>query len=105
MTTQLWLPCGPATPRRRYYGRGYGDQILLAFLITTATFLSLTVFTIFSKIDFHFLGPALCAGTIVLLVMGLVLSLAFVFGGFSRGWGIVFAVLGMVCAAARVAAQ
>ena len=38
-------------------------------------------------------------------MMGLVLSLAFAFGGFSRGWGIVFAVLGMVCAAARIAAQ
>ena len=54
------------------------------------------MFTIFSKIDFNFLGPALCAGTLVLLVMSLVLSLAVAIGGFSRGWGIVFAVLGMV---------
>lgn len=78
-----------------YYGRGYGGQILLAFVITTASFLFLTVFTIFSKIDFNFLGPALCAGTFLLLIMSLILSIAFAFGGFSKGWGIVLAVLGV----------
>lgn len=78
-----------------YYGRGYGGQILLAFVITTASFLFLTVFTIFSKIDFDFLAPALCAGMFLLLIMSLILSLAFAFGGFSKGWGIVLAVLGV----------
>ena len=42
-----------------YYGSGLGEQLLLAFVITTATFIALTLFTIFSKIDFSYVGHSL----------------------------------------------
>jgi len=79
-----------------YYERGYGDKILLAWIITTATFLGLTLFTIFSRIDFSFLGPLLCAGVFIFLIWGLIMSLAFTIGGFSAGWHLVFVILGVI---------
>ena len=44
--------CASATTRH-----GFGEQIMLAFIITLATFIALTAFTIVSKIDFSFLAP------------------------------------------------
>lgn len=69
---------------------------MLAFVITCATFLCLTVFTIFSKIDFSFLGPLLCMGIFILLVWSLILSLAFTIGGYSGSWHLVFVIFGVI---------
>ena len=41
------------------YRLGYGSEILLAFGITMAIFCALTLFTMQSKIDWSFLGPAI----------------------------------------------
>jgi FtsH-binding integral membrane protein len=51
-----------------FYREGFGQELMLAFVITTATFLCLTVFTIFSRIDFSFLGPVLFLGIFILLI-------------------------------------
>ena len=61
-----------------------------------ALYISITLFTVFSKIDFSFLAPLLCALGLVFLVWGLILGLAFSIGGFSRDWHIVWAVLGVI---------
>jgi len=79
-----------------YYGEGFGDDLMLAFVITTSTFLVLTVFTIVSKIDFTFLGPYLCLGGIILVLWSLIMSLAFCFGGFSADWTLAFSIVGML---------
>jgi FtsH-binding integral membrane protein len=79
----------------RYYGSGLGLQLLLAFIITTATFLALTAFTIFSRIDFSFLGPALCALGAVLMLWSLIMTIAFLAGGWSASWSLVFVLLGV----------
>ena len=79
-----------------YYGHGAGQQVLLAFIITCASFICLTLFTIFSKIDFSFLAPFLCLGTYILLIWSLILSIALTVGGFHASWGIVLVILGVV---------
>ena len=79
-----------------YYGSGFGPQLLLAFIISTATFLALTVFTIFSKIDFEFLGPILCLGIVVLLIWSMILSIFYMFSGFHTGPQLVFVIFGVV---------
>ena len=78
-----------------YYRAGFGQQIVLAFIITCATFLALTVFTIFSKIDFSFLGPFLCCGIFVLMIWSLIMSLAFTIGGSSASWHLALAIVGV----------
>jgi len=50
-----------------YYAAGYGDQILLAAAITLAIFLVLTLFTMQSKIDWNFLGPAIFSMLFILV--------------------------------------
>ena len=42
-----------------YYAAGFGDQIILAAALTLVIFLVLTLFTMQSRIDWSFLGPAL----------------------------------------------
>ena len=79
-----------------YYGAGFGQELVLAFVITCATFLALTVFTVFSKIDFSFLGPLLCCGIFILIIWSFILSLAFAFGGYSASWHYVFVIFGII---------
>jgi len=76
-----------------YYGAGFGEEIMLAFILTAATFISLTLFTIFSKIDFEFLGPVLCAGIFVLMIWSLIMSIFFTFGGYSASWHLAFVIV------------
>ena len=78
-----------------YYRHGFGEQIMLAFIITLATFIALTAFTIVSKIDFSFLAPILCMGMILLLLWSLIMSLAFTLGGFSASWQMAFCIVGV----------
>lgn len=78
-----------------YYAEGFGAELLLAFVITCATFLVLTVFTIVSKIDFSFLAPFLCVGIVILVIWSLIMSLFFAFGGYSASWELVFVIFGM----------
>ena len=68
---------------------------MLAFIITCATFLALTVFTIFSKIDFEFLGPILCCGVGILLLWSCIMSIAFTCGGYSASWHLAFVIVGV----------
>ena len=68
---------------------------MLAFIITLATFIALTAFTIVSKIDFSFLAPILCMGMILLLLWSLIMSLAFTLGGFSASWQMAFCIVGV----------
>jgi len=49
-----------------YYGAGYGDQVVLASALTVGIFLALTVFTLQSKWDWSWLGPALFAASWIL---------------------------------------
>ena len=79
-----------------YYGSGLGSDLLLAFVLTTATFLVLTAFTIVSKIDFSFLAPLLCVGIFVVIVWSLIMSIAILFGGVSVGWYLAYSILGMI---------
>jgi len=79
-----------------YYGSGAGTQILLAFGITTATFLALTVFTMIARVDWNFLGPFLFAGVILLLFWSLIMSITFSYSGFSSGWALAFAIIGTI---------
>ena len=76
-----------------YHAAGYGQAMLLALVITTATFLALTAFTIFSRIDFSFLAPVLCLGVFVVLMWSLIMSIAFAFGGWSFSWTLVFTIV------------
>ena len=78
-----------------YYGAGFGQEIMLAFVITCATFLCLTLFTVFSKIDFSFLGPFLCCGIFILMIWSLIMSIAFSFGGYSASWHYIFVIFGI----------
>ena len=50
-----------------YYGTGSGLNVLLAFTVTLATFLALTVFTMVTPVDWNFLAPFLFAGVFLLL--------------------------------------
>ena len=52
------------------YRAGYGAEILLAFGITMAIFCCLTLFTMQSKIDWNFLGPAIFCCLFVLIFWG-----------------------------------
>lgn len=76
-----------------YHAAGYGQAMLLALVITTATFLALTAFTIFSEIDFTFLAPVLCLGVFVVLMWSCIMSIAFAFGGWSFSWTLVFTIM------------
>ncbi len=79
-----------------YYAVGFGSDLLLAFVLTAATFLLLTVFTIVSRIDFSFLGPLLCVGIFVLLFWSFILSICFMFGGYSASWSLAWTIMGMI---------
>jgi len=79
-----------------YYGAGFGQELVLAFVITCSTFIALTLFTIFSKIDFEFLGPFLCMGIFLLMIWSVIMSLAFTIGGFSAGWEMAFVIVGII---------
>ena len=50
-----------------FYAGGYGSEILLAFGITLAIFCVLTLFTMQSKIDWSFLGPAIFCCLFILI--------------------------------------
>jgi len=50
-----------------YYSIGYGSEILLAFGITLAIFCALTLFTMQSRIDWSFLGPAIFCMLFILI--------------------------------------
>jgi FtsH-binding integral membrane protein len=50
-----------------YYAAGFGDQILLAAAITLGILLVLTLYTMQSKIDWSFLGPALITCLFVMI--------------------------------------
>ena len=52
------------------YRAGYGAEILLAFGITMAIFCCLTLFTMQSKVDWNFLGPAIFCCLFVLIFWG-----------------------------------
>merc|ERR1719321_62232 len=54
-----------------YYAGGFGEQILLAAFITLMIFLVLTVFTMQSKVDWSFLGPALFTSLFILMFWSL----------------------------------
>ena len=79
-----------------YYDAGFGSDLLLAFVLTAATFLLLTVFTIVSRIDFTFLGPLLCIGLFVLLFWSCILSICMAFGGYSASWSLAWVIVGMI---------
>lgn len=79
-----------------YYSRGFGSDLLLAFVMTAATFLSLTAFTIFSRLDFSFLAPFLFFGIFLLMLWSCIMSIAFCFGGYSASWSLVGAIIGMI---------
>lgn len=55
-----------------YYEAGYGQVVLAAFSITAIIFVSLTLFTLQSRINFNFLGVGLCCGLFILLLWGLI---------------------------------
>ena len=90
MSFQLGIICA------MYYGAGMGEDLFLAFVLTSVTFLTLTLFTIVSKIDFSFLAPLLCVGIFIFMIWSLILSIAFMFGGFSVGWQLGFVIFGMI---------
>ncbi len=52
---------------------GAGDIVLQAFIITASIFIGLTAFTLWSKIDFSWLGAVCFAGLIGLLAWGLII--------------------------------
>lgn len=52
---------------------GAGDVVFQAFVITAAIFVGLTLFTLYSKIDFSWLGAVCFAGLIALLAWGLII--------------------------------
>lgn len=55
----------------RYYDRGWGSVVLMAFFATLAIFLSITAYIMVTKKDFSFLHGFLFAGLIALFVVSL----------------------------------
>lgn len=64
---------------------GIGLMVWVAWAATFAVFLSLTAFVFYSKIDFSFLGLFLFAGSIIMLLWGLVSMLLGFHMGFVYG--------------------
>ena len=73
-----------------YYESGYGMVVLEALILTAAVFLSLTAAVHVTKKDFSFMGGALFAGLIVLLVW----SMLNMWLDFGLGGRMVFSLLG-----------
>lgn len=57
-----------------YAAAGNADTVLLAWGLTCIIFVSLTVFTFQSKIDFSFMGGFLSCGLFILILWGIALS-------------------------------
>jgi len=55
-----------------YYENGAGDIVLMAFALTCILFVTLSIFTFQSKIDFSFLGMGLFACLWILIIWGFV---------------------------------
>ena len=60
--------CPPEFLSPRYAARGLSSLVVEAFAITSIIFVSLTLFTIQSKIDFSFLGAGLFVALFGLMV-------------------------------------
>ncbi|KAL1504966.1 hypothetical protein AB1Y20_008733 [Prymnesium parvum] len=79
-----------------YYGRGAGLSIVLAFAVTAATFLSLTCFTMLTRVDWNFLQPFLFAGGFLLLFWALLAPLAFCCGRSTSGLSLAVGIVGTI---------
>jgi len=77
-----------------YYANGHGLQIIISALLTCFIFISLTVFTFVSKVDFGFLGPFLFASTLILIFWGLILGFISAFSTASIGVSMAFSLFG-----------
>merc|ERR1719271_1329377 len=73
-----------------YYEQHYGPVVLQALVLTAAVFISLTSYVLVTKKDFSFLGGALFAGLIILIVW----SLLNAFFDFGLGGRMVFSLAG-----------
>lgn len=56
-----------------YQRSGAGEIVLQAFIITAAIFVGLTLFTLYSKIDFSWLGAFCFAGLMGMLAWGIII--------------------------------
>ena len=71
-----------------------GLQIIISALLTCFIFITLTIFTFFSKVDFGFLGPFLFASTLILIFWGLILGFISAFSTVSIGVSMAFSLFG-----------
>jgi len=77
-----------------YYATGYGLVVLQALILTASVFVSLTAYVLVTKKDFSWMGGALFAGLIILIVWGFLNAcFDFALGGrmiFSLGGALLF---------------
>jgi len=69
----------------RYYEAGYGMIVLQALLLTAAVFCSLTSYVFVTKKDFSWMGGALYAGLMIMVMWGFInMIFPVTFGGFGH---------------------
>ncbi|KAL1528494.1 hypothetical protein AB1Y20_009837 [Prymnesium parvum] len=79
-----------------YYAVGSGQNILLAFTVTSATFIGLTCITLISPVDWNFLQPFLFTSALLLLFWAIFLPIFYCCGQHANGWSLFFGIVGTI---------
>lgn len=68
-----------------YYAVGSGINLLLAFTVTAATFISLTLFTLITPLDWNFMYPFIFVGALLILLWAILAPLLYCCGTVPNG--------------------